>query len=236
MILPGSLSWLCSDHKSECVKCTLGMLGWSTTGSKKLKKTFISLCAVTKLSLTRGPPQPLHQRGYASSSQARPGLLAGQESMVKATRILVWGWVQNWDNKLKVLRVWGNLVGDVGFLEKNKTVGRISLLELGLQGWDFFFSFFHFKGEWGEGRVWGRVWRGNPQHNSQSKDNLNEKEGNYYSYAGNSQITLHSHLGSLYWILYPPISNMSIQCSASSSAVPQLSPSSFCLWDVLFIT
>lgn len=101
--------------------------------------------------------------------------------------------------------------------------------------WFSFFFFLSFWGEWGEGRVWGRVWRGNPQHNSQSKDDLNEKEGNYCSYAGNSQITLHIQLGSLYWILYPSISNMSIQCSANSSAVPQPSPSSFFLWDVLFI-
>jgi len=65
------------------------MVGWSTTGSGNLKKISLSLCAVTKLSLTRGRPQPLHQRGYASSSQGRLGLLAGQESVVKAAIILV---------------------------------------------------------------------------------------------------------------------------------------------------
>lgn len=39
-----------------------------------------------------------------------------------------------------------NLVGDAGFSQKNKTVGRISLLELGLRGWGGVFSFFHFGG------------------------------------------------------------------------------------------
>lgn len=121
MTLPGFLSWLCSDHKSECVKCTLGMVGWSTTGFKNLKKISISLCAVIKLSSTRGQPQSLHQCRYASSSQGRLGLLAGQESMIKATRILIWGWAQNWDNKRKVLGVRGNLVGDAGFLQEIKT-------------------------------------------------------------------------------------------------------------------
>lgn len=125
------------------------MVGWNTTGSRDLKKIPVSLCAVTKLSLTRHQPQPLPQHGYASSSQSRPGLLAGQESVAKSARILVWGWAQNWDNNREVLGAQENPVGDTGFLQENKTVcwknhlTRAWATKLGC----FIFFFFHFLGE-----------------------------------------------------------------------------------------
>jgi len=89
--------------------------------------------------------------------------------------------------------VQGNLVGDTGFSQESKAVGRISLLELGLRGWVAFPAPlpppFH-----SEGGVSGRQ----GVERKSTADSLNEREGNYYSYSGNSQVTLHIQLGSLH--------------------------------------